>query len=59
MNEVTRMYLRCVVIELWIFLYILLLITKYMSFKILKTLKNYAVMLHLVSDIFPMLILYS
>jgi len=29
MKEVTRMYFRCVVIELWILLYILLLITKY------------------------------
>ena len=31
----------------------------YISVKTLKTLKNYAVMLRLVSDIFPMLILYS
>jgi len=29
MKEVTRMYLRYVVIELWILLYILLLIIKY------------------------------
>ena len=29
MKEVTRVYLRCVVVELWILLYILLLITKY------------------------------
>jgi hypothetical protein len=31
----------------------------YISVKTLKTLKNYAVMLRLVSDIFPLLILYS
>ena len=39
------MYLKCVVIELWILLYILLLVTKYIyiSVKTLKTLKNYAV----------------
>jgi len=49
------MYLRCVVMELWILLYILLQ-NMYIS---VKTLNNYAVMLHLVSDIFPMLILYS
>jgi len=58
MKEVTRMYLRCVVIELWILLYILLLINNiiyvYISIKMLKTLKNYAVMLRLVSDIFRM-----
>jgi len=54
------MYLRYVVIELWIILYILLLITKYVcNVKTLKTLKTYAVMLRLVSDIFLMLILYS
>ena len=29
MKEVTRMYLRCVVLERWILLYILLLIIKY------------------------------
>jgi len=59
MKEIIRVYLRCVVIELWILLYILLLITKYISVKTLKTLNNYAVMLRLVSDIFPMLTLYS
>jgi len=52
------MYLRCVVMELWILLYILLQ-NMYISVKTLKKLNNYAGMLHLVSDIFPMLILYS
>jgi len=60
MKEVTRMYLSCVVIELWMLLYILLLITKYVYKRSnVKTLKNYAVMLRLVSDVFPMLILHS
>ena len=45
-------------IELWIFLYRLLLIIIYISVKTLKTLKNYAVMYRLVRDIFPMLIYY-
>jgi len=31
----------------------------YINVKMLKTLKNYALMLHLLSDIFRMLILYS
>ena len=54
------MYLSCVVIELWMLLYILLLITKYVYKRSnVKTLKNYAVMLRLVSDVFPMLILHS
>ena len=54
MKEVTRMCLRCVVIERWILLYILLLIIIYIyiSVKKLKTLKIYAVMLRLVSDVF-------
>ena len=42
-----------------IVLYILLLITKYVhSVTTLQTLKIYAVLLRLVSDIFPVLILY-
>jgi len=53
-------YLRCVVTERWIFLYILLLIIKYyIRVKTLKPLKNYAIMLHLLSDGIPMLTLYS
>jgi len=54
------MYFRCVVMELWILLHIFLLLQNiYISVKTLKTLKNYAVMLQLVSDFLPMLILYS
>ena len=30
-----------------------------MSVKTLKNIKNYAVMLHLVSDVFPMLMLFT
>jgi len=46
--------------ELWILLHIFLLLQNiYISVKTLKTLKNYAVMLQLVSDFLPMLILYS
>ena len=56
MKVVTRMYLRSVVIELWILLYILLLNIKY--YINVNTLKNYAVMLRLLSDIIPMLILH-
>jgi len=52
------MYLRCVVIELWILLYILLLIIIYIYINV-KTLKNYALMLRLLSDIIPSSILYS
>ena len=55
MKEVTRTYLRCVVIE-----YILLLIIKYVYKRYnVKNIKNYAVMLRSVSDIFPMLMLCS
>ena len=47
-------------LECWMLLYILLLITKYVYKRSnVKTLKNYAVMLRLVSDVFPMLILHS
>jgi len=56
MKEVTRMYFRCVIIKLWILLYILLLNIKY--YINVNTLKNYAVMLRLLSDIIPMLILH-
>ena len=62
MKEVTRTYLRYVVIELWIllYIYILLLITKYVYNRLnVKNIKNYAVMLRLVSDVFPMLTLCS
>ena len=57
MKEVRHMYSRCVVIELWILLYIYccLLQNMYICVKTLKTLKTYAVMLRLVNDIFPML----
>ena len=42
------MYLRCVVIELWILLYILLLITKYVyKRKTLKPLKNYTTIIYI------------
>ena len=55
----TYVFEMCCYRTLDIVIYILLLITKYISIKTLKTLKNYAVMLHLVSDIFPVLIFYS
>jgi len=45
MKYVKRMYLRCVVIELWILLYIFLLITKYIHMrKNVENIKNHAVM---------------
>jgi len=65
MKEVTRMYLRCGVLERWILLYIYIyiyIVANYktcVSVKTLQTLKNYAVMLHLVSDVFPMLMLFT
>jgi len=53
------MYLRCVVIELWIFcIYIVANYKIRICVKTFITLKSYAVMLRLVSDIFPMLKLY-
>ena len=43
-----------------VYIYILLLLRNmYISVKTLKTLNNYAVMLSLVSDVFPMLIFHS
>ena len=60
MKEVTRMYLRCVVIGRWILLYILLLIIKYVyKSQNVKNIKNYTVMLRLVSGVFAMLMLCS
>jgi len=56
------MYLRCVVVECWILLCTLLLITKYVYIyvKTLKTFKKvYVLMLCLVSDIIPIFMLYS
>ena len=57
----TYVFEMCCYRQRWILLYILLLIIKYIyiSVKALKTLKNYTIMLRLVSDIFPMLMLCS
>jgi len=60
MKEVTRVYLRCVFIELGTLLYILLLIIKYVYKRYnVKTIKNYSKILRLFIDLVPMSILYS
>ena len=46
-------------IYIYIYIYCCQFQNMYVSVKMLKTLKSYAVMLRLVSDIFPMLILCS